>query len=87
VLTEKKAKSTSLNNVMIKTLMIDEVAARLGKTKKTVHADMVRRPQSIPPWFKLPGSKKPFWLEATVDQFLLKQAARAGALPDDAKRP
>lgn len=68
---------------MIRTLTVNELASRLGKTKKTIHSDMVRRPASLPPWFKLPGSKTVFWLEDTVDTFLMRQASQARALPAD----
>ena len=66
---------------MVKPIDIEELAKRLGKAKKTIRTDMVRRPESLPRWFKLPKSRKPLWLESTVDDFLLEQAARAGALP------
>jgi len=65
----------------MKTIFSTELAARFGKSQKTLASDMVRRPESLPRWFKLPGSKKPIWLEETVDQFLLEQAEAAGAAP------
>lgn len=70
---------------MIKILNCKEVAARLNKSEKTLSTEMVRRPTSLPPWFKLPQSKKPLWLESTVDQFVLDQARKAGALPTPAE--
>ena len=66
---------------MLKTLTIDEVALRIGKSSRTVRSDMVRRPGSIPQWFKLPGAKKPLWLESTVDAFVMEHAINANAVP------
>lgn len=66
---------------MEKVLTAAQVAALIGKTKSSLHADMVRKPESLPPWFKLPKSRRPLWLESTVQQFLLSQAGQAGALP------
>lgn len=66
---------------MQKTITIEELAERIGKSPRTVRTDMVRRPHAIPRWFKLPGARKPLWLESTVDEFLLEQAGQAGALP------
>lgn len=62
-------------------LQIGELAALLGKKVSSVRTDMVRRRESLPPWFKLPGSRKPLWLESTVQDFVLRQAQREGALP------
>jgi len=70
---------------MVRTLTVDQLALRLGKTKKTIHADMVRRPDALPRWFKLPHGKTVFWLEDTVDAFMLEQARLVNALPTDVK--
>jgi predicted DNA-binding transcriptional regulator AlpA len=67
-------------------LTIDQVSAKLKKSVSTVRTDMVRRPGDLPRWFKLPGGKKPLWLEATVDQFLRVQAEEANALPVGKKK-
>ena len=66
---------------MVQIVTASELAVFLGKSVKTIHADMVRRPESLPKWFKLPGAKKPLWLRETVEDFLLEQARRADALP------
>jgi predicted DNA-binding transcriptional regulator AlpA len=66
---------------MVNIVTATELAKVLGKTEKTIHSDMVRRPASLPKWFKLPGGKKPLWLQETIDEFLLNQARRADALP------
>jgi len=58
-----------------------DVCEYLGITESTLSTQMVRRPESVPAWFKRPGSKKPLWLKATVEAFLRKCAEDAGALP------
>ncbi len=70
---------------MEKVLTAEKVAELIGKTKASLHADMVRRPESLPPWFKLPKSRRPLWLESTVEQFLLSQAGQARALPQNVR--
>ncbi len=59
-----------------------ELAKLLGRSPKTIASDMVRRPLSLPPHFKLPGSSRPLWFRETVDAFLRRVAGEAGALPD-----
>ncbi len=56
---------------MVNLVTATELAKVLGTTEKTIHSDMVRRPGSLPKWFKLPGAKKPLWLQETIDEFLL----------------
>lgn len=58
-----------------------QVALLLGMAEKTLITMMARRPQDLPPWFKIPGCKKPFWIAKTVYQHILAQAAKANALP------
>jgi hypothetical protein len=63
------------------TLTIEQLAEVLKKSPRTIRSDMVRSPNSIPPWFKCAGAKKPLWLQSTVTRFLEEQARRDGALP------
>lgn len=65
----------------IRILKIDEVAARIGKKRASASTDMSRNPDALPPHFKLPGSRQPLWLEATVDAWLIAQAKKSNALP------
>jgi len=58
-----------------------EVAQRLGITESSLSSQMVRNPCGLPAWFKRPGGKKPLWFAETVDAFLYRCAAEAGALP------
>lgn len=66
---------------MVNLVTATDLAKVLRKSEKTIHADMVRRPQSLPKWFKLPDAKKPFWFQENIDEFLLNEARRADALP------
>ena len=63
-------------------LDIDQLAQLIRKSRKTIASDMTRNPERIPPWFKLPGSKKPLWFRETVSAFLQNCAAAADAMPD-----
>lgn len=69
-----------------KVLNIDQLAVVLGKQRSSISTDITRNPHAIPPFFKLPGSRKPLWLEDTVDAWLLTQARKANALPVAAKK-
>ena len=64
-----------------KILDIDALALRLGRKRASITTDMVRNPAAVPPHFKLPGTKRPLWLQATVDAWVIDQARRANALP------
>jgi hypothetical protein len=68
------------------TISIADLSQILKKSVSTLRADMVRAPQSLPPWFKLPGSRRPLWLASTVEDFLITNARAANALPADARR-
>jgi hypothetical protein len=64
-------------------LDISQLAQMIRKTRKSIASDMTRNPERIPPWFKLPGSKKPLWFRETVDAFVRKCAERADAMPSE----
>ena len=63
------------------TLGVNQVAALLKKAVATLRSDMVRRPQSLPPFFKLPHGRRVLWLKATVLEFIHDAAVRANAAP------
>jgi len=69
-----------------KILTIDQLAALLGKQRSSICTDITRNPAALPPYFKLPGSRRPLWLEMTVDAWLVAQARKANALPPGAKK-
>ncbi len=53
-----------------KLLDVSDLAKLLHKTKRTVEVDVTRRPESLPPRLRLPGSRKVLWLESDVHQWL-----------------
>lgn len=54
----------------MKTLGPDELAVLLRRTPKTIRSDANRRPHTLPPRLKIPGSRTLLWLEADVVQWL-----------------
>jgi hypothetical protein len=63
------------------TLGVAEVAVLLKKTIATVRSDMVRRPTTLPPFFKLPGGRRVLWLKCVVLQFIADAAVQGYAAP------
>ena len=70
----------------IEVYTINDLSSVMKKSPKTISSDMVRAPETLPPHFKMPNSRKPLWLKETVDNFIRVQAARAGALPHQLKK-
>ena len=60
----------------IKLLGVDELASVLHRTASTIKADATRRPQTLPPRFQIPGTRKLLWLESDVVEWLKKMNAR-----------
>lgn len=54
----------------MKTLGVDEIAALLHKTPRTVREDARRRPHSLPPRLRIPGSDRMLWLESDVAEWI-----------------
>jgi len=65
-------------------LDIHELGQLIKRTPRTITTDLVRHPERVPPYFKLPGARKPLWLKRTVNAFLRSHAELAGAAADDA---
>jgi predicted DNA-binding transcriptional regulator AlpA len=61
-----------------KTLGPRELAAILKKGVDTIKTDSRRRPETLPPRLKIPGSNRLLWLESDVVAWL--QACRTGDL-------
>jgi predicted DNA-binding transcriptional regulator AlpA len=53
-----------------KLLEVKDLAKLLHKTQRTIEVDVTRRPKSLPPRLKLPGSRKVLWLESDVFAWL-----------------
>lgn len=56
----------------VKLLGADELSALLRRTPRTIKADATRRPESLPPRFNIPGTRKLLWLESDVIEWLKK---------------
>ena len=56
----------------IKTMTAEDLAPILQRSVRTIKADVIRRPETLPPSIKIPGSKCRFWLEADVKAWLEK---------------
>lgn len=54
----------------MKTLSVDEIATLLHKTPRTIREDARRRPHSLPPRLRIPGSDRMLWLESDVIEWL-----------------
>lgn len=52
------------------TITIEELAAALGKKTSTIYQDLHRRPESVPPPLRIPGTRKLLWLRSDVEQWL-----------------
>ena len=50
----------------IRMLRAEDLAPLLGRAVSTIKTDVRRRPQTLPPRFKIPGSNRVMWLEADV---------------------
>ena len=54
----------------MKTLNVQELSTLLNRKVDTIYEDRRRRPQSLPPCLKIPGTSKLLWLESTVEEWL-----------------
>lgn len=48
----------------------EDLAPLLGRAVSTIKTDARRRPQSLPPRLKIPGSSRLLWLEQDVAEWL-----------------
>ena len=75
------------NSEAPKILKVEEVAAILRRSPKTVSKDMSANPERVPPPFRLPGSKTPLWYESGVYAWLEKVSGRDVEQPKGRGRP
>lgn len=57
-------------NSSLKTLGPDELSQLIGRKASTIKTDLSRKPESLPPRLRIPGSNKLLWLEADVLKWL-----------------
>lgn len=50
----------------LKMMTAEDLAPLLGRAVSTIKVDARRRPQSLPPRLRIPGSRRLVWLEADV---------------------
>jgi predicted DNA-binding transcriptional regulator AlpA len=55
------------------TLKAEDLARLLGRKVSTIKADANRRPQTLPPRLRIPGSRALLWLEEDVRAWLREQ--------------
>jgi predicted DNA-binding transcriptional regulator AlpA len=54
----------------VKTLTPEDLSPLLGRAVSTIKTDARRKPESLPPRLRIPGSKKLLWLESDVVEWL-----------------
>lgn len=64
----------------MKTLTAEDLAPLLHRTAETISTDARRRPHSLPPRLRIPGSRKLLWLEADVIEWIQehREASKKG---------
>lgn len=61
----------------IKMLKAEDLAPLLGRAVSTIKTDVRRRPESLPPRLKIPGSNRLVWLEADVVDWINEQRKKS----------
>jgi len=57
----------------MKLLKAEDLAPMLGRAASTIKTDVRRRPESLPPRLRIPGSNRVVWVEADVLEWLNEQ--------------
>jgi len=57
----------------IKMLKAEDLAPLLGRAVSTIKTDVRRRPETLPPRLKIPGSNRLVWVEADVIEWINEQ--------------
>lgn len=55
-----------MSNPVLKTLGPEDLAPLLRRTVETIKVDARRRPETLPPRLRIPGSTRLMWLESDV---------------------
>ncbi len=66
----------------LKTLTAEDLSPLLGRAVSTIKTDVRRRPETLPPRLRIPGSTRLIWLERDVIAWIDK--CRATAVVEDA---
>lgn len=61
----------------IKMLRAEDLAPLLGRAASTIKTDARRRPESLPPRLRIPGSNRLMWLESDVVEWIDEQRKRS----------
>lgn len=56
----------------IRMLRPEDLAPLLNRAVSTIKTDVRRRPETLPPRFKIPGSNRVMWLESDVLEWIQK---------------
>jgi len=59
-------------NETLRTLTPKDLAPLLGRAESTIKTDVRRRPDTLPPRLRIPGSNRLIWLEKDVVAWLNK---------------
>lgn len=54
----------------LRTITVEELAEVIGRKASTIRADIHRRPSTLPPRLRIPGSTRLLWLESDVRSWL-----------------
>lgn len=57
----------------LKMLKAEDLAPLLGRAVSTIKTDVRRRPETLPPRLKIPGSNRLVWVEADVIEWINEQ--------------
>lgn len=57
----------------LKMMKAEDLAPLLGRAVSTIKTDVRRRPDSLPPRLKIPGSNRLVWVEADVIEWINEQ--------------
>lgn len=61
-----------MSNAALKTLGPEDLAPLLRRTVETIKVDARRRPDTLPPRLRIPGSTRLMWLESDVIAWINK---------------
>lgn len=61
----------------MQTLTVADLSAILHKSPASIYKDFSRNPGSLPPYIRIPGSRRPLWRAADVDAWLQQFIAGA----------